>query len=280
MISQNIKILLSEINRIKDPFLIKEINDKIPALFILSTGRSGSTLLASVLNHHENIEAVHELHPYLYKLRKKIYEQELYKDEASIKLILSGNRLEKYIDANKKGKTLVDTSPFLSFSAITLSEFFPNSKFIFLHRTPYEFIRSGMRRGWYHSHPNDKYRLIPRKGTKECILWKDWSQFEKICWLWQEYNKTCISLFKKIPDTRKIILSSNELFTEPHKSFDKIFSLLQLPNLDDDLIKEKMKNPVNKQLNGTFPEKEKWDDFQKNKLTIIAGDIMEKLGYS
>lgn len=257
----------------------KTVIREMRALFILSTGRTGSKMLAELLNLSDRITAVHELKPRLFGLRKDVYDSGRFDDPAIVNEILSGERLKVYWKAAREGNVLVDSSPFLSFFAPALEVTFPHSRFLFMHRRPREFVRSGMRRGWYCDHPNDSVRLIPKPDSEEYEIWEAWTQFEKICWLWKEYNSVCLNLYDGLPDSRKLILPCADFWGEPIKSTEKIIQLLNLPMIPEEMVLNRMENPVNAQVTGAFPEREKWKESYHQQLKQIAGEIMERLGY-
>jgi hypothetical protein len=115
-------------------------------VFVLSTGRTGTMQLSAVLNLSPDIFAVHEPRPSLVKVAKDAYING-YPEDKWIDIVQSA-RDELIAYAHHKQKIYVETNNRLTFLAKALSKAFPKSKFIHLHRHPYEVIRSGMRRGW------------------------------------------------------------------------------------------------------------------------------------
>jgi len=236
-------------------------------------------MLAKLLALSDRITAVHELKPHLFGLRKDVYASGRFDDPAIVNEILSGERRKVYWKAAQEGNVLVDSSPFLSFFALALGVTFPHSRFLFMHRRPREFVRSGMRRGWYYGHPNDSVRLIPKSDSEEYEIWETWTQFEKICWLWKEYNSVCLNLYDRLPNSRKLILPCADFWGEPVKSTEKIFRLCGLPMISEDMVLNRMENPINVQTTGAFPEPQEWKESYHQQLKYIAGEIMERLGY-
>lgn len=247
-------------------------------VFFLSTGRAGSTMVAKMLALNNNIHAVHELKPHLFDLRKTVYESRSYDDPTLIDKIFCGERKRNFLWATFMRKIFVDASPFLSFFAPALSNFFLKSKFAFIHRSPQDFVRSGMRRGWYKNHINDPLRLAPREDSEEFDLWREWSRFEKICWLWNEYNKVCLEIYDNLK-CQKILISSDDLWDRSGVTARKLFDWVGVIAPDDYQIQEMLKKPINAQINGDFPNESEWSTDQIDALKKITGSTMKILGY-
>lgn len=259
---------------------VRPLDRQMRALFVLSTGRAGSTALAKVLGLSPHITSAHELNPKLFRLRKSIYDSEGFDDPAMLSEIFHGERRYVFGRAARAGVVIADTSPFLSFCVSVLARELPNSKFIYMHRRPEEFIRSGMRRQWYQSHSNDPFRLSPRPGTQAYDSWESWKPFEKICWLWAEYNSVCSSLYDRLPESRKMVLPCADFWCKPEESVERILRFLRLPNVCPNDIRAQMESPINAQSTGTFPEQTQWTALQKDRMQQIAGPMTRKLGYT
>jgi sulfotransferase family protein len=108
--------------------------------FILSSVRSGSTLLRAILNSHSQICAPHELH--LATLRVTITEkfgqesmQHLGLDERSLEYLLWDRLLHRELTASGK-QLIVDKTPNAVFIWERLREAWPGARFIVLLRHP------------------------------------------------------------------------------------------------------------------------------------------------
>jgi hypothetical protein len=259
------------------PFLMRDFDFNTPILFTLSTGRSGSKMLATILNNSESIIAIHEEKPHLFDLRTQVYQKEQFYHQELQDKIIAGQRFKIYHKAIVEKKLIADTSPFLSFFSLILAEIFPNSKFLFVYRKPEEFVRSGMRRGWYLNHPNDIYRLKPKPNSMEFKYWGEWSQFKKICWLWSEYNTICHNLITQLPVNRKMIMPISNFWEDPCVSFKKLFEFINVQPLPEDLIRAKIGKPINAQANGNYPEIDSWSKEQINLIEQMCGATLKTL---
>jgi Sulfotransferase family len=112
----------------------------ITPTFLLSSVRSGSTLLRVILNSHSQIHAPHELH--LQVLRVKIargFAQramgELRLDERGLEHLLWDRLLHRELTASGK-RLIVDKTPNNVFIWQRLPEAWPDARFIFLLRHP------------------------------------------------------------------------------------------------------------------------------------------------
>lgn len=122
------------------------LRSRLPVVFLLSSIRSGSTLLRCMLNAHPNITAPHELH--LGGLRvtpedeySELALQELGWTGEDLEFLLS-DRIYHEILANSGKEVLVDKSPSNLWRWPTLLDRWPQAYFLFLHRDPAAIARS------------------------------------------------------------------------------------------------------------------------------------------
>jgi len=275
----NLKLFLGPYLGTKTLVQRKTLERDHPMLFVLSTGRSGSAMLARLLGVSSSICAVHELQPHLFRLRRVIYESQAWEDPQIIRWVLFGDRLAKYRDAQKRGQIIVDSSPFLSFFPLVLQREFPLARFLFVHRDPREFVRSGMRRGWYDRHPNDLFRLVPSRNAEEAAAWTSWSRFEKICWLWKEYNEVILELVSRLPESHVVVSASASIWSDPVAVTSSVAKMMEAEVPADEMLWGTVTDPLNAQVNGDFPTAEHWTNTQHATLEQIAGATMAKLGY-
>lgn len=251
---------------------------RVPALFFLSTGRTGTTSLTRLLENAPDVHAVHEPHPQMFESRKQAY---LGNDPYApwIRAAFRTCRAQPIARAARACSVYAETSAFLSFFTPAIHDLMPNSRFVYSHRHPGEFVRSGMRRGWYRSHPNDPTRLVPRDGTPEASAWDRWERFEKICWLWAAFNAECLRCYDLLDPARRMILASREQWVHPVDSANRIFRFAGLTPPADDSIRSTYGVRHNSQIAGDFDRFEDWPQEQKDALYRIAGPVMARLGY-
>jgi hypothetical protein len=161
----------------------------------------------------------------------------------------------------------VETNNRITFFAPALARMLPNARFIHEVRHPADFVRSGMRRGYYAEGIVQHQRLMP-SGNAE---WSSYSELEKIAWEWNEINGFIEAFKASMPENRILTLRSEELFNDPQS----ILSTLEFIGVADDaalvrdVTNQKFK-PVNKQRKGNFPKYEHWSDADKAALKRVA----------
>ncbi len=264
--------------------LTRDYLDEIePPVFFLSTGRCGTTWFAKLLNTSPNCICKHEPEPNLAYQSKFAYEVQHGKpiektdpEFPFLKEILLAGRERIFRYVYKTNKTYVETNNRMTFFAPILSEIIPQAKFVHIYRHPAEFVRSGMRREYYSE--NDvisNTRITPHKNSNDYGTWPLLSEFEKVCWLWNETN-TFIDLFLKEIPAKQIFR-----FNFNHLSQEKIISLLEFMDctVKKNKIQKKLNKRSNAQLEGKFPKYKDWNEKQKIKLKEICGPLAESYGY-
>lgn len=235
--------------------------DKISLNFILSTGRTGSTLLSSMLNMHPEILSVSE-EPFAYNLYpkykgvtnwddQKIEEfcydfylfsegklepqfgtkQDLIDVLTQHKNILTGENAIKlayfaFFPNKDKSKvnTIVDKELKFHHFLDEVAAFYPNSKFIVLSRDPRDNVLIKIKRA-----------IKKNKRPSTVFLAKTWNY---------EY-KTLHNKISKLDSRRYIKVKYEDLVSEPEKELNKITSFLNLTYLPEMLdYDEKFKEEV------------------------------------
>lgn len=249
------------------------------ALFFLSTGRSGTTTVANALSKLSGIQAYHEPRPHTFDSRYHIY-QEGRLDAEWIERDFTDKRKALIKKASFEGMIYAESSAFLSFHCPVIAAVMSQASFIYMHRDPFEFVRSGMRRGWYDGHANAHVRLRPRLNSAEDEMWSHWDRFHKICWLWAEFNEYCLNAYEKIPSSRRLMLKSDELWGNPQQCAGEILSLLGVGDTLTDSLAAGLSTKCNAQNEGDFKERSEWDAKSERILNEICGATMGKLGYA
>ncbi len=235
--------------------------EKISLNFILSTGRTGSTLLSTMLNMHPEIISISE-EPFAYNLfpkyknvtnwdDKKIEEfcydfylfsegklepqfgtkQDLIDVLSQHKNILTGENAIKlayfaFFPNKDKSKvnTIVDKELKFHHFLDEVAAFYPNSKFIVLSRDPRDNVLIKIKRA-----------IKKNKRPSTVFLAKTWNY---------EY-KTLFEKISKLDSNRYIKVKYEDLVSEPEKELKKITSFLNLTYLPEMLdYDEKFKEEV------------------------------------
>jgi hypothetical protein len=155
----------------------------------------------------------------------------------------------------------------------------PQARFIHVVRDPKDFVRSGMRRGWYINHPMDNTRLTPTSQSEDYKFWQQWGALEKTCWLWKETNVWINRFMQTLPAEQKLFLRSENIFLNKKKEINSFFAFLNTPLPSSKRIKKILSKKLNAQKSGNFQEVADWSDELHAKFYRIAGESAKLFGY-
>ena len=210
--------------------------------FVLSTGRCGTALLTKILEGHSAIDVHHMPIPELVYFSKFAYENHK-RLSKEIKYLIDAARYDQIRNSFLLKKTFIETNNRITFFASQLAELYPKAKFIHLIRNPINFIKSGVARNWYTGkNPHDEGHIIL---NHDLDVWNNYSQTEKIAWLWNETNQF-IEDFKKTKDTTRVMtIFAEDLFKDPETVIN-IFNFIDKVPFSATKIDALIKTPVNK----------------------------------
>ena len=238
-------------------------------IFILSTGRCGTKLLTEIINLSNEVWVEHEPYPEL-----AFQSYHAYKNQYTIDQLKAGflhARLDLIKKCYENSLKYCETNNRISLYAPAISNIFPNAKFIHLVRNPGEFIRSGIRRGYYTTMNSEiSGHLEPRINSSLIKKWPTMSQIEKIAWQWNTINNEIENFKQTISPNQICTILSQDLFVNPEVTI-KIFDFMEVANpyfgtKESRRLKNILKYPINVQKIGTYP---KYDDWNKeDKLTV------------
>ena len=196
-------------------------------VFVVSTGRSGSKAIASLLNQHSEVHAIHD--SYLQfgryavdKLYGQIKSSELRQTLHDTFDGLSYINKPNHVQSDQKLGALISE----------LAQIFPKAKFVWLIRNLEEFVNSAYPRGWFDnsefSYPTNSlefqrpkhkpakyyaaYRVNGSKtGEVSETVWKSMTAFERNCWYWRFWNKLIEKQLKELESNRFITVNLKDL---------------------------------------------------------------------
>ena len=261
--------------------------DKISLNFILSTGRTGSTLLSSMLNMHPNVISTSE-EPFAYNLYPKYHsitnwddntilefcndfflfsegklepqfgnKEDLAKILKSHQLHLNGNRAIKlaffafFPNKNKENiTTIVDKELVFHHVMEKVASYYPSSKFIILYRDPRDNVLIKLKRA-----------KKQNKKTSLLILSKTWN----------DQYKTILKKISALSSNRYLHVRYEDLVQNPKIELTKICDFLNIGYSDLMMTyDEKFKSDLTE-------KKIQISESAKSHLSIIHEGLIQKV---
>jgi carbonic anhydrase/acetyltransferase-like protein (isoleucine patch superfamily) len=204
-------------------------------IFIVGTGRCGTTTIAKFLSEFPRVVVKHEPNGQLIKLSTDYAHGAISKDEVK-------NRLRKmYGDASfMKGRIYGESDQKIANLIDVFHELFPNAKFIWLIRNAYDNVISMFSRGIF---DDSEFNLQPRKslnvervyspkvnsenrlngykaGSFSNEEWVKMSPFERNCWYWSFWNLLIESQLLNIPKKQWYFLKIEDLQNQQSNLLD------------------------------------------------------------
>lgn len=268
------KDIISAVKDLNEQLSDGEVSLNDPAFFSLSSGRCGTQTLATILNTASNAKVYHHPLPYLVNETLEAYHEKINRWDVFWRA-RSGVIKNAWKNDDIFGELDHNMTPFVP----EIAKKMPNSKFIILVRNPWDFVRSGMRRNYYNGHPWDSGRLRPEPTHPDFERWENMSQFEKVCWLWNETYKRILHYLKSIPEDRYTIIKFEDLVSDTEAT-ERIFNFLGLEGFSPKKIDKIIYEPINKQISGHFPKVNEWSQQLKTKLWNLCSDQAIRFDYS
>ncbi len=251
-----------------------------PCVFVLSTGRVGSQTLTALLALSPAVVAEHEPFPRLVKTSFDAYLEggDLAASERWRTAVYAA-RDDLVCEASRRGKIYVETNNRLTYLAPVLAACFPASKFIHLHRHPYEVVRSAMRRGYYQSHNWDFARVRPRPGEELAARWDELPRLEKCGWFWARINEEARAFMRTLPPERALDLRADLLFAGDEPTLRRIFSFVGVDFPPRELVEEVLGQKLNAAQRGSFPAPSEWSAEDREMVRRQVERVARELGY-
>ena len=261
--------------------------------FIVSSGRSGTAMLAKALGTAQGVTMEHEYMVHLVQpLAVRRYHGLADPKTAMDVLAATHGAAAIYAETPLWG----DSSNKLSWLIPELSALFPDARFIHLVRDGRKVASS-----YFHklagecyderstevlaAHLADPAHVPPpppekkfwwpqpKRGDKCFDEFPAYDQFERICWHWAEVNRVILKDLAAVPEERKLFLRLEDLRDDPMGVRD-LFSFLGLRYRDEHFSLFARPHNVNRPLD-TMLTPEQRASFRK-----LAGDMMQRLGYA
>lgn len=263
---------------------------KPPAMFVLSTGRSGSMMIARALAKHPALFAIHEPQIHLnveayvaWKLGKSVLDRRVL---SKVEL----KRKRKVEQVQENGLIYVESSHYLSLLIPYLASIF-DARFVHLVRDGRQFVRSAMDCGFYqriHSPSAMAKQVVRRKFlidvgvTDEDLLLVPpllaHTRFRRCAWLWSEVNTIICEELDKLPSEHHFFLKLED-FGE--KSLGELLSFMNISS-DANMIRRMLNigyDRPNSTIQRQFPIPLAWSEKQNLEFTKFAKNTMQRLDY-
>ncbi len=241
------------------------------SLFVLSTGRCGTKWLTELLKKSRLLSVEHDPLPKIY-----FQSQYVYRNNFDLNVIFSSfihSRYQYLFDSFCNNKKYVETNNRITFYAEAIAKAMPNVRFVHIIRHPYEFIRSGMRRGWYKELNNEfNGHIVPREDDIDFDYWVNYSQEQKIAWLWKRTNEIIEELKHNLNSEQFYIITFNNMFNDK-VSLDNLLKFIGAFDLvsNKKMLRNFTQNIINHQKMGDYPEISQW----KENTLIEIGQILD-----
>jgi hypothetical protein len=261
-------------------------------VFILGTGRSGSLQMAKML---ERIHGIQSHHEYLFEniLKTAVLFRMGIIEGDEVKDLLKKTHLPAINYSTEP--IWVDSSNALPWIIGPLYEIFPNARFIHLVRDGRKVVSSFYHKFtdvMYHNQsvkilrewlanrdvlmeppPEKKYwRPLPSLGEKYFKEFNDFSQFQRLCYYWQDCNISIHNSLKTIPEGQKFTFKLEDVVHDA----TVLENFLAIFGLD---YEEKYLDVLKKPVNVSIPQNYMLTEQERAEFNEIAGDAMRLFGY-
>jgi len=205
------------------------VNDVLDdPIFLIGFPRSGTTLLDSIFRTHKNVEVIEEkpiVKNFLIQLEKKTKNKlnnikNLSNDEIKEMRNFYFNERDQYIK-NKNAKIIIDKMPLNVVHVGEILRFFPNSKFVFALRHPYDSVLSCFMQQFELNPAMKNFLSIKRSAYLYDLVMKLWKTYLEIFPINFHYIKyeDVVTDFEKT--TKKIFKFLNLDWSNKAKDFYK-----------------------------------------------------------
>ncbi len=238
--------------------------------FVLSTGRCGTESLTAIFQQSPDADAVHTPFPELEVASRFLYRAD---DGPALQAAALAARYELVETSHLLGQVYVETNNRITFLGAGLRDTFAAARFVHLVRHPAEFVRSGVRRGYYG--PADHVHITPRDVPAQ--EWSEWSAVERVAWLWNETNRVIEELKASLAPERVLTVRSEDFFRDPGQS-ERILEHSGCRGVSRRKIAGILARPRNVQRAGGFPPFAEWTSEDRETLRRRA-DLAQRYGF-
>jgi hypothetical protein len=260
-------------------------------IFIVGSGRSGSRLMYKLLSGLPNATSFHEyLCEYIQPLAMKYYCKLITKAEAkkALKEIVGAavfyTQSLYWIDSSNKNSWIIEP----------LHELFPEAKFIHIVRDGRKVVSSFFHKlspeiyddesvekmqQWLEDRknpqppPEKKYWWnIPQKGQRHYVDFAKFSQFQRICYHWDEVTRVIEASFSQLPKHLHKTIKLEEITTQ-EKVLKDFFSFIDISYEHDFFEFVQVPQGV------FFPMEMRMNKLEEQQFLALCSEQMQHFGY-
>tara|TARA_R110002051_G_scaffold57789_1_gene106754 strand:- start:8777 stop:9676 length:900 start_codon:yes stop_codon:yes gene_type:complete len=252
-------------------------------VFVLNTGRSGSSFMQKLLANFPSVDSHHEAHPNLMQFPNYAFHNQ--SDTEILKKVFNGARFELLLNAAIRDTIYVESNQCLVFFIHQIKDLFPKAKFVHLTRHPGDFVRSAITKGW---HKNDSIWESGRIQMSDQKKWVTLDQIEKLSWVYtatHEYIEDFKSHF--IEDVHTVRLEDLTKSTEVLKEMLSFMGVNDA--FDEKALLEKLSKKVNQVTVSDepsnmfklaeYPRFKDWNMADQEKLKNFTGSLSKIYDY-
>lgn len=238
--------------------------------FGVSSGRTGTMMIANALNAEPEVTCLHEgkfrhleasgdsVLPYLTLENRLAYENPAVARDLFAQ---QRGRLEAWPVRFGRpwfGDIAYYYAPFLG----AIRDAYPDASLVVLFRHPVAFMASAAAvhgpdpapLGWppdgRELTPVERFvglgRLQPRAGSPEATAWPRWSYLVRNAWLWAETNRMILDFLDSGPTPRRFVRRFEDFFADPVTSYGHLREFLGLPGQLPQPVARLFERPVNR----------------------------------
>lgn len=236
--------------------------------FVLALGRSGTQFCSELLSKSPGSLVFHEPIGDDYRANA---EAHLSQDTALKYISVYRKKLMYELARDKDFRTYGEVNSIIAYHAAALQNVFPQARFLHLIRDGREVVRSLHARTHYVETSLPFECICPNPGDPWYDSWKNFSRFQKLCWLWSYTNSY---LENRVPDfvLFEKLISDYDYFSSRMETFLGV-------NVGRELWEKHVSKPLNVTRKFSMPPWSEWETEQREQFIEICGEEMARYGY-
>lgn len=265
-----------------------------PAVFVVSTGRTGTHFLAECLPKAlDGVYARHEPAPDLLELGRSFRSGRLSARRATRELARS--RAAEFEAARRAGcDVYLESNLHLSMLIPLLRDVFPQRRVVRIVRDGRDYVRSAFSKRtrardggttFFMAEDDARTRLSPSDlpGDPWLEHWHDFDRFERVVWHWAALDRLALDAVEA--DPLALTLRYEDLF-DPDRGPDRLRHVVDFLGLaprlrvDDDALAEMLRGRADATQRFELPHWSEWPDGLRERFDAIAGAHMVRCGYA